>query len=198
MAVSAACDLSSLVAELPQQDPFRFVTGVTSIRQADNPPFVGVEVEAYLDVTEQMCKGHFPDALIFPAVLLEEALGQACVLSLGWHPDFVQRGKLIPMWQGDRTVTQGGSIFPGNRVRLQCHLAAEVKEGVNKIYGKMSGEAFVMNGEGKEEMAATMKEASFFLLPTAVAMRLAQMECTRRAQHREKGNGLVNAALERV
>lgn len=192
MAVLAA-DLSSLVAGLPQQPPFRFVTGVTRVEVMEASQ--GIEVEAFLDVTEEMCAGHFPGAPIFPGVLLEEALGQACCTPLGQHPLVAQKGEFTPTWKGPRTIEQNLSVFPGDRVRLVCSI--EFEEQGTRIFGKMSGQAFVVTSKGVEEAAMQMS-ADFLLMPRSLAERLSQGERTRRAQRRLEGTLLVNAALERV
>ncbi len=181
MALTAECvELTVHVAKLPQQPPFRFITGVVSLKELDLP-LKGVTVEAYLDVTQEMCAGHFPDALIFPGVLLEEALGQTGCLALSCHADFSERD-MLPMWNGPRSIEQNHSVFPEDRVRLRCSFVFEEEEE-GRIQGRMRGQAFVTNGKGNEVEAMGMS-ANFLLVAKRVMMRMANMERVLRTARR--------------
>ncbi|KKK52338.1 hypothetical protein LCGC14_3105930, partial [marine sediment metagenome] len=65
-------DISEIKKRLPQRYPFLFVDRVLEVE-------LGERILAYKNITcnEEVFNGHFPNAPIFPGVLIIEAMAQA-------------------------------------------------------------------------------------------------------------------------
>lgn len=74
-------DRAEIEAILPHRDPFLMLDRVTELVPGERA--IGEK-----DITEEMCKGHFPGHPVMPGVLITEAMAQlAAVIALSANPD---------------------------------------------------------------------------------------------------------------
>ncbi|MBW2459136.1 MAG: beta-hydroxyacyl-ACP dehydratase [Deltaproteobacteria bacterium] len=111
-------DHATILAHLPQQEPFRFVD---SILEVDDDHIVAT----YRFRPEQdFYRGHFPGNPITPGVILVEAMAQVGVVALGIYllsqdsPDEV--GKVVTMFT-DMAIDFTGVVRPGDEVTITGH-----------------------------------------------------------------------------
>lgn len=81
--------MQRLIAALPHRAPFLFVTRILG----DTPR--GFEAEWDILGNEDWLRGHFPTKPIVPGVLIVEALGQACGLSLIARETGISKGGML-------------------------------------------------------------------------------------------------------
>ena len=72
--------------------------------------------------SEPCFQGHFPDAPVFPGVLIIEALAQTCAAWLSQ-----KSGGGLPIFAGIESARFRRKIVPGDQVTLNVRLAAEQK-----------------------------------------------------------------------
>jgi 3-hydroxyacyl-[acyl-carrier-protein] dehydratase len=112
---------------LPHRYPFLLVDRVTELEE-------GQLIRAYKNVSinEEVFNGHFPQAPIFPGVMIVEAMAQAAGI-LG----FKTQGKKpadgsIYLFAGADKVRFKRQVIPGDRLELEAKIVSE-KRGIWKF-----------------------------------------------------------------
>ena len=120
-------DISEIRKYLPHRYPFLLVDRVVELTP-------GESIVAYknLSVNEPFFNGHFPDGLIFPGVLLVEAMAQAAGI-LG----FKTQGKTpadgsIYFFAGADNLRFKRPCVPGDRVMLRASIVSD-RRGIWKF-----------------------------------------------------------------
>jgi len=112
--MSGPRDTAWLLAQLPQQEPFRFVDEILSVDEN------GIEAAYTWRADADFYRGHFPGNPVTPGVLLIESMAQAAVVAHGIHLLALEGGdpeKLITFFT-DAQVDFSGTVLPGARVRI--------------------------------------------------------------------------------
>ena len=113
--MSTAVDTTWLLAQLPQQEPFRFVDEILSVDEH------GIEAAYTWRPEADFYRGHFPGNPVTPGVLLIESMAQAAVVAHGIHLVALEGGdpgKLITFFT-DAQVDFSGTVLPGDRVHIK-------------------------------------------------------------------------------
>ncbi|MBX2825662.1 MAG: 3-hydroxyacyl-ACP dehydratase FabZ [Gammaproteobacteria bacterium] len=119
-----ASDIREIIKYLPHRYPFLLVDRIESYEQEK-------ELTALKNVTanEPIFTGHFPQAPIFPGVLILEAMAQASALlafkSLGGYPS----AETLYLLVGIDKARFKNQVVPGDQMRIQV-LVDKVKRGI--------------------------------------------------------------------
>ena len=125
-------DIAEIRKYLPHRYPFLFVDRVTELVE-------GESIKAYKNVSinEDVFNGHFPQAPIFPGVLMVEAMAQASGI-LGFKTqDKTPEDGSIYLFAGAEKVRFRRQVVPGDRLELEA-LVVSVKRGIWKFDCKAS------------------------------------------------------------
>ena len=113
--MSTGVDTTWLLAQLPQQEPFRFVDKILSVDED------AIEAEYTWRPDADFYRGHFPGNPVTPGVLLIESMAQAAVVAHGIHlltRDGGDPEKFITFFT-DAQVDFSGAVLPGARVHIK-------------------------------------------------------------------------------
>ena len=113
--MSSNMDTAWLLAQLPQQEPFRFVDAILSVDED------GIEAAYTWRADADFYRGHFPGNPVTPGVLLIESMAQAAEVAHGIHLLTLEGGdpdKLITFFT-DAQVDFSGAVLPGDRVHIK-------------------------------------------------------------------------------
>jgi|MGYP005998055183 3-hydroxyacyl-[acyl-carrier-protein] dehydratase len=125
-------DVTEIKKWLPHRYPFLLVDRVVDLQ-------VGESIVAYknISVNEEVFNGHFPQAPIFPGVMIVEALAQAAGIlgfkTIGKTP---QDGSVY-LFAGADNVRFRRQVIPGDRLQLEAKVVSE-KRGIWKFECKAS------------------------------------------------------------
>lgn len=125
-------NLQEIKKWLPHRYPFLLVDRVTEITE-------GESIKAYKNITgnEDVFNGHFPQAPIFPGVMIIEAMAQASGIlgfkTIGKTP---QDGSVY-LFAGADKVRFRRPVVPGDRLDLEASVVSE-KRGIWKFECKAS------------------------------------------------------------
>jgi 3-hydroxyacyl-[acyl-carrier-protein] dehydratase len=125
-------DVNEIREYLPHRYPFLFVDRVTEL-------VLGESIVAYKNITvnESVFNGHFPQAPIFPGVLIIEALAQASgILGFKTMNKKPQDGSIY-LFAGADDVRFKRQVVPGDRLQLESRVLSE-KRGIWKFECKAS------------------------------------------------------------
>tara|TARA_B100001146_G_scaffold208288_1_gene204285 strand:+ start:176 stop:613 length:438 start_codon:yes stop_codon:yes gene_type:complete len=120
---------------LPHRYPFLLVDRVISF-EADNK----ISAIKNITINEPIFTGHFPDAPVFPGVLIVEALAQvAGILAFKSRDRSLEDGYIYYLAGTDKTKFKR-SVIPGDQVRLEVEII-----NMRNHWMKASGKAWVDN-----------------------------------------------------
>ena len=125
-------DVTEIKKWLPHRYPFLLVDRVVDLQ-------IGESIVAYknISVNEEVFNGHFPQAPIFPGVMIVEALAQAAGIlgfkTIGKTP---QDGSVY-LFAGADNVRFRRQVIPGDRLQLEAKVVSE-KRGIWKFECKAS------------------------------------------------------------
>lgn len=125
-------DVNEIRKYLPHRYPFLLIDRVVEIVD-------GVSIVAYKNITinEEIFNGHFPQAPVFPGVMIIEAMAQASGIlgfkSLGKTPD----DGSIYLFAGIDDVRFKRQVIPGDRLQLESRVISS-KRGIWKFECKAS------------------------------------------------------------
>jgi 3-hydroxyacyl-[acyl-carrier-protein] dehydratase len=106
-------DRAGIEALLPHRDPFLMLDRVTELVPGERA--VGEK-----DITDEMCKGHFPGHPVMPGVLITEAMAQlAAVIALSESPEAA--GKPVYLLGTDKMRFRK-MVKPGDVLQLEVLL----------------------------------------------------------------------------
>ncbi len=145
----SALTAPAILAELPQEEPFRFVDEILEIGDEEI-------VAAYrFRHDHEFYRGHFPGNPVTPGVILVEAMAQVGVVALGIHLLAQQAGidevrRVVTMFTdmqveftgivrpGDRVITTGRKVF-FRRLKLRSAVEMRLEDGQVVCSGTVSG-----------------------------------------------------------
>lgn len=142
-------DVTEIKKWLPHRYPFLLVDRVVELT-------VGESIIAYKNITvnEEVFNGHFPQAPIFPGVMIVEAMAQASGIlgfkTLGKTP---QDGSVY-LFAGADKVRFRRQVIPGDRLQLEARVVSE-KRGIWKfdcvasVEGELAASATIMCADRK-------------------------------------------------
>ncbi len=125
-------DVTEIKKYLPHRYPFLLVDRVTEL-------VLGESIVAYKNITinEEVFNGHFPEAPIFPGVMIIEALAQASGI-LGFKTlDKTPEDGSVYVLAGSDDVRFKRQVIPGDRLQLEARVVSE-KRGIWKFDCKAS------------------------------------------------------------
>ena len=125
-------DITEIKKYLPHRYPFLLVDRVTSL-------VIGESIVAYknISINEMVFNGHFPQAPIFPGVMIVEALAQASGI-LGFKTlDKTPEDGSVYVLAGADDVRFKRQVVPGDRLQLEARVVNE-KRGIWKFDCKAS------------------------------------------------------------
>lgn len=137
-------DVTEIKKWLPHRYPFLLVDRVVDLQE-------GESIIAYknISVNEEVFNGHFPQAPIFPGVMIIEALAQASGIlgfkTIGKTP---QDGSVY-LFAGADKVRFRRQVVPGDRLQLEAKVVSE-KRGIWKfdcvasVDGELAASATIM------------------------------------------------------
>ena len=149
MSESLVMDVTEIKKWLPHRYPFLLVDRVLELR-------VGEYVQAYKNITgnEEVFNGHFPQAPIFPGVMIIEAMAQASGIlgfkTIGKTP---QDGSVY-LFAGADKVRFRKQVVPGDQLVLEASVVSE-KRGIWKfdcqatVDGQLAAAAMIMCADRK-------------------------------------------------
>lgn len=120
-------DVTEIKKWLPHRYPFLLVDRVTELN-------LGESICAYKNITtnEEVFNGHFPQAPIFPGVMIIEAMAQASGIlgfkTMGTQPD----DGSVYLFAGADKVRFRRQVVPGDRLDLEAKVVSE-KRGIWKF-----------------------------------------------------------------
>lgn len=120
-------DVTEIQKYLPHRYPFLLVDRVTEL-------VLGESIVAYknISINEGIFNGHFPQAPIFPGVLIVEAMAQASGI-LGFRTlDKTPEDGSVYMLVGIDDVRFKRKVIPGDQLRLEAKVVSE-KRGIWKF-----------------------------------------------------------------
>ena len=120
-------DVTEIQKYLPHRYPFLLVDRVTEL-------VIGESIVAYknISINEGIFNGHFPQAPIFPGVLIVEAMAQASGI-LGFKTlDKTPQDGSVYMLVGVDDVRFKRKVIPGDQLRLEAKVVSE-KRGIWKF-----------------------------------------------------------------
>lgn len=142
-------DVTEIKKWLPHRYPFLLVDRVLELRE-------GEYIHAYknISVNEEVFNGHFPQAPIFPGVMIIEAMAQASGIlgfkTIGKTP---QDGSVY-LFAGADKVRFRRQVIPGDRLELEATVVSE-KRGIWKfeckasVDGQLAASATIMCADRK-------------------------------------------------
>ena len=125
-------DVTEIKKWLPHRYPFLLVDRVVELKENES-------IIAYKNISgnEEVFNGHFPQAPIFPGVMIIEAMAQASGIlgfkSMGKTP---QDGSVY-LFAGADKVRFRRQVIPGDRLQLEAKIVSE-KRGIWKFDCKAS------------------------------------------------------------
>jgi 3-hydroxyacyl-[acyl-carrier-protein] dehydratase len=142
-------DVTEIKKWLPHRYPFLLVDRVVELT-------VGESIVAYknISVNEEVFNGHFPQAPIFPGVMIIEALAQAAGIlgfkTLGKTP---QDGSVY-LFAGADNVRFRRQVIPGDRLQLEAKVVSEKRgiwkfECVASVDGQLAASATILCADRK-------------------------------------------------
>ncbi|GMG87515.1 3-hydroxyacyl-ACP dehydratase FabZ [Biformimicrobium ophioploci] len=123
-------DVQEIREYLPHRYPFLLLDRVVELE-------LGKTIRAYknISVNEEVFNGHFPEAPIFPGVMIVEAMAQACGVlgfkTLGQKP----ADGYLYLFAGIDDVRFKRQVVPGDRLDLEAEVISE-RRGIWKFAGK--------------------------------------------------------------
>lgn len=142
-------DVTEIKKWLPHRYPFLLVDRVIELREGDY-------IKAYknISVNEEVFNGHFPQAPIFPGVMIIEAMAQASGIlgfkTIGKTP---QDGSVY-LFAGADKVRFRRQVIPGDRLELEAKVISE-KRGIWKfecsasVDGQLAASATILCADRK-------------------------------------------------
>lgn len=142
-------DVTEIKKWLPHRYPFLLVDRVVELIEGDY-------IKAYKSITvnEEVFNGHFPQAPIFPGVMIIEAMAQASGIlgfkTIGKTP---QDGSVY-LFAGADKVRFRRQVIPGDRLDLEAKVVSE-KRGIWKfeckasVDGQLAASATIMCADRK-------------------------------------------------
>ncbi len=142
-------DVTEIKKWLPHRYPFLLVDRVVELT-------IGESIVAYknISVNEDVFNGHFPQAPIFPGVMIIEALAQASGIlgfkTIGKTP---QDGSIY-LFAGADKVRFRRQVVPGDRLQLEAKVVSE-KRGIWKfdctasVDGELAASATILCADRK-------------------------------------------------
>lgn len=142
-------DVTEIKNWLPHRYPFLLVDRVVELKE-------GESIVAYknISVNEEVFNGHFPQAPIFPGVMIVEAMAQASGIlgfkTIGKTP---QDGSVY-LFAGADKVRFRRQVIPGDRLQLEAKVVSE-KRGIWKfectatVDGELAASATIMCADRK-------------------------------------------------
>jgi len=125
-------NIAEIKKYLPHRHPFLLVDRVTELVEHES-------IKAYknVSVNEDVFNGHFPQAPIFPGVMIVEAMAQASGIlgfkSIGKTPE----DGSVYLFAGAEKVRFRRQVVPGDRLDLEASVVS-VKRGIWKFECKAS------------------------------------------------------------
>ncbi|MBQ0713344.1 MAG: 3-hydroxyacyl-ACP dehydratase FabZ [Porticoccus sp.] len=110
-------DITEIKKRLPQRYPFLFVDRVLEVE-------LGERILAYKNITcnEEVFNGHFPNAPIFPGVLIIEAMAQAAGILGFLTADKEVDDNVLYLFAGVDGVRFKRQVVPGDRLTLEAKI----------------------------------------------------------------------------
>lgn len=142
-------DVTQIKKWLPHRYPFLLVDRVVELKEGDY-------IRAYknISVNEEVFNGHFPQAPIFPGVMIVEAMAQASGIlgfkTIGKTP---QDGSVY-LFAGADKVRFRRQVIPGDRLDLEAKVISE-KRGIWKfectasVEGQLASSATILCADRK-------------------------------------------------
>ncbi len=142
-------DVTEIKKWLPHRYPFLLVDRVVDLK-------IGESIVAYknISVNEEVFNGHFPQAPIFPGVMIIEAMAQASGIlgfkTIGKTP---QDGSVY-LFAGADKVRFRRQVVPGDRLQLEAKVVSE-KRGIWKfdctasVDGELAASATILCADRK-------------------------------------------------
>lgn len=142
-------DLTEIKKWLPHRYPFLLVDRVLELKEGDY-------IRAYKNITgaEEVFNGHFPQAPIFPGVLIVEAMAQASGIlgfkTIGKTP---QDGSVY-LFAGADKVRFRRQVVPGDCLHLEATVISEKRgiwkfECTAKVDGELAAAATILCADRK-------------------------------------------------
>ena len=142
-------DVTEIKKWLPHRYPFLLVDRVLELTE-------GESIVAYknISVNEEVFNGHFPQAPIFPGVMIVEAMAQASGIlgfkTIGKTP---QDGSVY-LFAGADKVRFRRQVVPGDRLQLEAKVVSEKRgiwkfECVATVDGELAASATIMCADRK-------------------------------------------------
>ncbi|MBB5209948.1 3-hydroxyacyl-ACP dehydratase FabZ [Microbulbifer hydrolyticus] len=125
-------DVQEIRQYLPHRYPFLLVDRVVELEE-------GKSIKGYknISINEEVFNGHFPQAPIFPGVMIVEALAQVSGIlgfkTLGQKPE----DGYLYLFAGIDNVRFKRQVIPGDRLQLESEVVSE-RRGIWKFAGKAS------------------------------------------------------------
>lgn len=142
-------DIVEIKKWLPHRYPFLLVDRVVELRE-------GEYIRAYknISINEEVFNGHFPQAPIFPGVMIIEAMAQASgVLGFKTIGKTPQDGSVY-LFAGADKVRFRRQVIPGDRLELEATVLS-TKSGIWKfectasVDGKLAASATILCADRK-------------------------------------------------
>lgn len=108
-------DITEIKKRLPQRYPFLLVDRVVDVE-------LGESILAYKNITtnEEVFNGHFPNAPIFPGVMIIEAMAQAAGVLGFLTADKMADDNALYLFAGVDGVRFKRQVVPGDRLMLEA------------------------------------------------------------------------------
>ncbi|MFT7388081.1 MAG: 3-hydroxyacyl-[acyl-carrier-protein] dehydratase [Candidatus Endobugula sp.] len=142
-------DVTEIKKWLPHRYPFLLVDRVVDLK-------IGESIVAYKNITvnEEVFNGHFPQAPIFPGVMIIEAMAQASGI-LGFKTmDKTPQDGSVYLFAGADKVRFRRPVIPGDRLQLEARVVSK-KSGIWKfdcqasVDGELAASATILCADRK-------------------------------------------------
>lgn len=142
-------DVTEIKKWLPHRYPFLLVDRVVELN-------LGESIIAYKNITvnEEVFNGHFPQAPIFPGVMIIEAMAQASGI-LGFKTmDKTPQDGSVYLFAGAEKVRFRRPVVPGDRLQLESSVVSK-KSGIWKfdckasVDGQLAASAIILCADRK-------------------------------------------------